>query len=346
MEIQMHTRSLASLSALVAVLAVLALTSTPLAGQAPAAGKKAAASKNWTPPRTPWGDPDVQGTFTNKDVNGVPFERPVELGTRQELTPEELAARDRQTRRDENGPLRTLADGDTGGGPSHWADTGRSKLPNLASLIVQPENGRIPPLTPQGQKVADEQARAGRRGSFGNGPFDGPEDLTLYERCITRGIPGSMMPAVYGDSFQIFQTPTHVAITYEMIHEARVIPLDGRPHIGQHMRTYMGDARGHFEGNTLVVETTNFKTPYRGSNPETLRIIERFTRVAPSTVQWAVTVDDPTTWTRLWTFEVPLTHDATQPVFEYACHEGNYGLINILSGARATDSPREVAQKK
>src|SRR5439155_7147230 len=157
MEIQMHTRSLASLSALVAVLVVLALTSTPLAGQAPAGGKKAAASKNWTPQRTPWGDPDVQGTFTNKDVNGVPFERPVELGTRQELTPEELAARDRQTRRDENGPLRTLADGDTGGGPSHWADTGRSKLPNLASLILQPENGRLAPLTPQVHKVADEQ---------------------------------------------------------------------------------------------------------------------------------------------------------------------------------------------
>ena len=148
------------------------------------------------------------------------------------------------------------------------------------------------------------------------------------------------MPAVYGDSFQIFQTPDHVAITYEMIHEARVIPLNGRPHVGQGMRTYMGDARGHFEGNSLVVETTNFKTPYRGSNPATLRLIERFTRIAPNIVQWAVTVDDPRTWTRLWTFEMPLTMDPTQPVYEYACHEGNYGLINILSGARAKDGDR------
>ena len=341
----MSTRSLASLVTLVVVIVVLSLASAPLAGQAPAAAaKKSAASKSWTPPRTPWGDPDVQGIFTNKSVNGVPFERPSQFGTRFELTPEELAERARQVQRDENGPPRALADGDTGGGPGHWSDAGRSTLPNIASLIVQPENGRMPPLTPQGQKAADEQARAGRRGSFGNGPFDGPEDLTLYERCISRGVPGSMMPAVYGDSFQIFQTPDHVAITYEMIHEARVIPLDGRPHVGPRVRTYMGDARGHFEGNTLVVETTNFKAPYRGSNPETLHLIERFTRVGPNIVQWAVTVNDPTTWTRQWTFEVPLTMDRTQLVYEYACHEGNYGLVNILSGARAKDRAEVRAQ--
>jgi len=336
----MNMRSLTSLGTLLAAAIVLSWSVASLAGQSPADSKKAAPSKAWTPPRTPWGDPDVQGIFTNKSVNGVPFERPVEFGTRSVLTAEELDARNRQNQRDEGGPLRLLADGDTGGGPSHWSDAGRSKQPNIASLVVQPENGRIPPLTPQGRKVADEVARAGRRGSFGNGPWDGPEDLTLYERCITRGVPGSMMPAVYGDSFQIFQTPEHVAITYEMIHEARVIPLNGRPHVGQTMRTYMGDARGRFEGNTLVVETTNFKTPYRGSSPATMTLIERFARVAPNTVQWSVTVDDPTTWTRLWTFEVPLTMDPTQPVYEYACHEGNYGLINILSGARTKD--REV----
>ncbi|PWT81216.1 MAG: hypothetical protein C5B57_10955 [Blastocatellia bacterium] len=334
----MQQRFLTSLGAVVVVLAVLILASTPVAGQASSTSKNTTATKAWVPPRTSWGDPDIQGVFTNKNVNGVPFERPVELGDRNVLTDEELAARDTRTRRDENGPLRELADGETGGGPSHWADTGRAKLPNIASLIVQPENGRIPPLTPEGQRVADEQARLGRRGSFGNGPFNGPEDLTLYERCITRGVPGSMMPAVYGDSFEILQTPSAVAITYEMIHEARVIPLDGRPHIGQGIRTYMGDARGHFEGSTLVVETTNFKTPYRGSNPKTMRLIERFTRVGPKTVQWAVTVDDPKTWTRLWTFEVPLTLDEMQPVYEYACHEGNYGLVNILSGARTKDN--------
>ena len=173
----MDQRILASIGVLVPLVLIVSVASPRLSGQVqPAASKKASPSKKYVPARTPSGViPNVQGTFTNKNINGVPFERPAELGTRNVLTEKELADRNAQTRRDENGGLRPLADGDTGGGPSHWADTGRATLPNIASLIVQPENGRIPPLTPEGQKAAEELARAGRRGSFGNGPFDGPE---------------------------------------------------------------------------------------------------------------------------------------------------------------------------
>jgi hypothetical protein len=163
----------------------------------------------------------------------------------------------------------------------------------------------------------------------------------LYDQCISRGLPGSMMPAIYGASYQIHQGPGFVAIRYEMIHETRVIPLDARPHVGKNIRTYMGDARGHWEGDTLIVETTNFKdqTAYRGANGATLRLIERFKPVGPSTIEWSVTANDPSTWVRPWTFAMDLTKkDQSQQPFEYACHEGNYGLHNILSAARAVDS--------
>jgi hypothetical protein len=155
-----------------------------------------------------------------------------------------------------------------------------------------------------------------------------------------------MMPTIYGNSYQIVQGPGYVAIRYEMVHETRIIPLDSRAHVGQSIRQYMGDARGHWDGNTLVVETTNFRdeTAYRGADAKSLKLIERFTRVAPDKVLWAVTVDDAKTWTRPWTFEVPLTVDDREPIFEYACHEGNYAMRNILSAARAEE--RDVASGK
>ena len=168
--------------------------------------------------------------------------------------------------------------------------------------------------------------------------------LSVTKRdCDTRGVPGSMMPAIYGNSYQIMQSPDAVTITYEMIHDTRVIPLDGRAHVSPTIRQYLGDARGHWEGDTLVVETTNFtdKTPYRGSS-EHLTLIERFTPIGPDTLEWAVTFDDPHTWDRPWTFAMNLTHDESQPPFEYACHEGNYGMRNMLSAARA----EEAAAKK
>jgi hypothetical protein len=212
-----------------------------------------------------------------------------------------------------------------------------------AWLIVDPPDGKVPPQTQGARDRAAAVAQA-RRNS-GRGPSDSWEDRSYYDRCITRGLPGSMMPAIYGNSYEIVQSPGYVAIVYEMIHEARIIPLDGSPHSGSAMPSYMGDARGHWEGDTLVVETKNFKdaTAFRSANGATLRLIERFTRVGPETVKWSVTVDDPETWTRPWTFTMPLTMDEGQPVLEYSCHEGNLGLANILSAARSEEAQAKKA---
>ena len=211
----------------------------------------------------------------------------------------------------------------------------------------KPENWRFgppyPTLTAEAQKrQGSGRGRAGGGGEGGRA--DSWLDRSLYDRCITRGVPGSMMPAIYGNSYQIQQGPGVVTITYEMVHDTRVIPLDNRPHVSAKIRQYLGDARGRWEGHTLVVETTNFndKVPYRGSS-DNLRIVERFTPIGPDTLEWSITFDDPRTWARPWTFAMNLTHDESQPPFEYACHEGNYGLRNILSAARAEDRQRAIA---
>jgi hypothetical protein len=311
-------------------------------------GQKSESRKAWTPARTPWGDPDISGTYTNKDEQGVPMERPAELAGREQVTAQEFADRiaraTRQLETDnaefdvETADTRNAgAVGSATSPPPHWLDRGQPS--RRTSRIVDPADGRIPPQTPQGQKRIADRAAARAQARSGRGPADSYEDRSLYDRCITRGLPGSMMPAIYGDSYQIVQAPGWVGIRYEMIHEIRVIPLDGRPHAPSSIRSYMGDARGHWEGNTLVVETTNFKpetTPQNG-NPESLKLIERFAPAAGNKAEWSVTFDDPTTWTRPWTFEIDLTKDSTQQVLEYACHEGNYAMTHILSGGRADD---------
>jgi hypothetical protein len=301
--------------------------------------------KNWKPGVTPWGDPDLAGVYSNSDESGIPFERPQQfVGRRlEDITAAELDKL-RQQRRDAVIDRAASAVEDPEGHPQlfWWENLNASS--SRAWLVVDPPDGRIPPTTPEAQKRAAARQEARKRS--GRGPADAPEDRSLYDRCISRGLPGSMMPAIYGSSYSIVQGPNMVAITYEMIHETRVISLDSRPHVGQAIASYMGDARGHFEGNTLVVETTNFKDQiaYRGANGSTLRIVERFTPVNPSTVEWSTTVEDPSTWTRPWTFAMNLTKkDASQQPFEYACHEGNYGLRNILSGARAEERARTAA---
>jgi hypothetical protein len=209
-----------------------------------------------------------------------------------------------------------------------------------AWLVSDPPDGKVPPLTEEAtRRAAARQAERRARG-----PADSYVDRSLYDRCITRGVPGSMMPAIYGNSYHIAQSPDAVTITYEMIHDTRVIPLDGRPHVAASIRQYLGDARGLWEGNTLVVETTNFsdKVPYRGSS-EHLKLVERFTPLGPDTLEWSVTLDDAHTWARPWSFTMHLTHDESQPLFEYACHEGNYGLQNILSAARAEEAAAKAA---
>jgi len=300
-------------------------------------------------PRTPWGDPDISGMFTNKDQQGIPFERPAEFGTREFLTDQEFAERqvraiqqldtDRAEFDLETADVaRAGAVGSPTSPPPHWLDRGEPA--RRTSLVVDPPDGRIPAMTPDGARQVAARAAGSRARRFGGDSEAATyADAGLYDRCITRGLPGSMMPAIYGNSYQIVQGPGFVGIRYEMIHETRIIPLDGRGHVSDDIRQYMGDARGHWDGDTLVVETTNFMpdSVYRNANPTALRLVERFTRVGVDTVEWSVTVDDATTWTRPWTFRMNLTRDDSQPVFEYACHEGNYAMTNMLSGARARE---------
>jgi hypothetical protein len=333
--------------ALVGLTAGAATSSAQTQAPPAKAASARAAANGWTPARTPWGDPDLQGNYTNKDENGIPLERPNQFAgkTIDEIRQSELA--EIVKRRQQEGVERApgIGGAETGAGPVHWYEYYGANN-SRPWLIVDPPDGKIPALTPEAQRRAAALADARR----GRGESDAAEDRSLYDRCITRGVPGSMMPAIYGNSYQIAQGPGYVAIRYEMIHETRIIPVDGRPHAGKDIRLYMGDPRGHWEGNTLVVETTNlngkesadivgYGSPDRGAS-ENLRIVERFKPIAPHTVEWSVTLDDPHTWARPWTFAMNLTKDDSQSVFEYACHEGNYGLMNILSAARAEDKAR------
>jgi hypothetical protein len=301
-----------------------------------------APSKPWTAPKTAWGDPDISGNFTNLYEVGTPFERPDTFAGRklEDVKGEELAA----IRRGIEQRTRTeqLA-GEIGGTRWIWLDSFDHAKGSVAWFVVDPPDGKVPPMTPEGR--ARLAARAAARQATGRGPADGPEDRSLYDRCITRGLPGSMMPAIYGDSYRIVQSQNAVAIQYEMVHEARVILLDGRPHPSKRIGLDMGDARGHWEGDTLVVETTNFRerSAYRQANPQTLKIVERFRRVAPDKVQWAVTIDDPSTWTQPWTFAMPLTANDKEQMMPYECHEGNYAMRNILSGARADEKAGRIS---
>jgi len=312
---------------MIGVTATLLVSATmPLAGQKP-----------YSAPRTPWGDPDLQGTYTNTYENGTPFERPKEFEGRkledikgEELKKVRLQIQERAINAFQ-GPVHA---------PDHWwQDNLNLDKGSVAWFVVDPPDGKIPPMTPAAQKRI--QAATAARKSSNRGPADSYEDRSLYDRCITRGYPGSMLPAIYGNQYEIVQAPGYVAVRYEMIHETRVIPLDDRPVIGNAITQDMGDARGHFEGDTLVVETRNFKerSVYRNADPATLVLTERFTRISATQVRWSVTVNDPNTWTKPWTFAVPLTVDET-PVPSYECHEGNYGLRNILSAARAEEKAK------
>jgi hypothetical protein len=303
-----------------------------LALAAHAAALSAQGSRPYAPPRTPWGDPDLQGAYTNSDESLIPMERPDTLAGRtlDSITPgelERLIAQRNEARVEADRQRWELRS------PLHWFENHNPKN-SRAWLVVDPPDGRIPATTPEAKSRATARAQARQ----GRGEADSYEDRSLYDRCITRGLPGSMMPAIYGNSYEILQGPGYVAIAYEMVNELRVIPLDGRSHVGSEIRMYMGDARGRFEGSTLVVETTNFtaEVPYRGSS-DRLRLVERFTAVAPAIVEWSVTLDDPATWVRPWTFAMNLTRTDERP-FEYACHEGNYAMRNILGIARAEEA--------
>ena len=300
------------------------------------------AQARYTPAKTPWGHPDISGDYTNKDEANTPLERPDEFKGRdpRSFTQAELdeLVKKRQTQ------AAAIAGGiggaETGAGPTHWYEHLRG-TGNRPWLVTDPADGKLPPMTPQALKH-EAAVAALNDARNGEGRADSWLDRSTYDRCITRGLPGSMMPAIYGNAYQILQTPDSVVIRYEMIHETRVIPLDGRPHVSKAIRGYLGDARGHWEGNTLVVETTNFtsRTHFGYNNrynSESFTLTERFTPTAPGRLQWEVTFNDPEVWTRPFTFAMPLTRDDTQQIFEYACHEGNLGLEHILTAARAEE---------
>ena len=308
----------------------------------------AAAAAAQAPParsslRTPWGHPDLQGIWTNATV--TPFERPPELAAKEVLTEQEAAEYERQTLRTRDADSREGGrEADLGRAYNQfWYDRGTKVVgTRRTSLVIDPPDGRVPALTPEARQRVESRAAARKRS-----PADGPEDRSLAERCIlwpTAGPP--MVPSGYNNNYQSLQTPDYVVILVEMIHDVRIIPLDGRPHVPQTIQGWMGDSRGRWQGDTLVVTTSNFtdKTNFRGASAK-MRLVERFTRVDADTIHYEFTVDDPSTFTRTWTAAIPMTK-AEGLLYEYACHEGNYGMTNLLSGARAQEKAGEVDQQK
>ncbi|HLG95941.1 MAG TPA: hypothetical protein VKX49_06490 [Bryobacteraceae bacterium] len=309
-------------------------------GYSQPAEKTAPPAKSWTVPRTADGHPDLQGFWSNASI--TPLQRPKELGSKEFYTPEEAAAVEKREFSE-----RTSWDRLGNQAAVHYdmsqfgLDVIQAKvaLSRRTSLIIGSE-GRVPPLTPEAQKRLAER-NAARRGH----EFDSYEDRPLQERCIVWTSEGPpMLSSGYNSNLQIVQGPKTVTIMEEMIHDARVIPIDGRPHLAPGIRQYLGDSRGHWDGDTLVVDTTNFsdKTSFMGSTKD-LHVVERFTRIDEDTILYEFTVDDPNTWVKPWTAQQPLTKIAG-PIFEYACHEGNLGLPNTLSGARAAE--QAAAEKK
>jgi hypothetical protein len=320
--------NLRSVSVGVMAVAIAGVTAQSSPGQA------AASKKNWTPPRTADGQPDLQGVWNNATI--TPLERPAELAGKAFFTEAEAAAYEKQVVENANVDRRR-SDVATDVALAYneaWWDRGTKVVKTLrTSLIVDPADGKLPALTTDGQKRAAALAEQRRLH-----PADGPESRSLTERCIlwsTAGPP--MMPSAYNNNYQIFQAPEYVAIAVEMIHDVRIIPLNSRPHLPSNVRQWLGDSRGHWEGNTLVVETTNFtdKTKFRGSS-ENMHLTERFTRSDPDTILYEFTVDDPATYTKAWTAQVTMSRSQSR-VYEFACHEGNYGMVGILAGARAEE---------
>ena len=288
----------------------------------------------FTVPLTPWGEPDLQGIWTGNSAHGIPLERPEDLEDLSTLTPEEAEARR------ERGTL-----GSIWGYEREWRDTTLGYVKTAPStqvaMVMDPPDGRIPPLTEAAQ--ARLEATPARDTSGVGRIAEGPEDLSLFVRCITRGLPGLMMPSIYNNGLQITQSPGYVAVQKEMIHETRVIPTESRPAIGTAITSWLGEVRGSWDGDTLVVETThlNGRAGYRGSS-ENLTLTERFTRLGPTVLEYQFTMDDPTVWTRPWTGSFRFDKDDDQyELVEYACHEGNYGMTNILSGARAREAAED-----
>ena len=299
----------------------------------------------WELARTPWGDPDLQGLWTNETI--TPFERPAEHG-KEFLTVEEADAIKENVAKRRAATDGTSPPGSVGGYNQFWLDSGTEYLPSRqTSLVVEPENGRVPTRSSAEARRDFNRARQG----------DSYEYMSVWDRCISRGVPGSIFPAGYNNAYRILQTPEYVAILYEMIHDARIIPLKGGPHVDDRIRLWMGDSRGRWEGNTLVVEVANYTDKgWIASNSasrrikgipqsEALKVVERFTRVSEDTIQYEVVIQDPEIYTAPWKIAMPLTADPDYEMYEYACHEGNMAVELILGGARAEERAVSEAQQ-
>jgi hypothetical protein len=296
---------------------------------------------NWKAPRTSWGHPNLEGVYSTDDMRGVPRDRPEEMGTREKLTPEEFAARAKSDADERDRVLNKS---------SFSSNSVGSRTFGWTSQIIDPPNGRMPPLSAEGQA---RSRPVKDRGSYGAGPFDTFEDFHLYDRCITRGILGSSFAVVYGNGVRIAQSPDNVVISYEMLADSRVIPLVERPHAQGTLKQYLGNSRGHWEGDTLVIETTNFngKTSIGGNgigvrHSDQLVLTERLRRVDPNMIEYRATVDDPLTYTAPWTVRMMWTTQPGYEIFEYSCHEANRAIAGGLGGERNYEARVREAKAK
>jgi hypothetical protein len=322
--------------ALVGLLTFISVPSA-LAQAAGSADAKAAKRVNpkWKAPRNALGQPDLEGTWTSDDMRGVPVSRQQTYGTRQYMTDQEFAAREKQ-----RATARTVDDARSG----TFRNEEGTRSFSYTSMVIDPPDGRIPAQVPGARRGG-----RGGGGTFGVGPWEKVQDFSLYDRCITRGAVGSIMPAVYGNGLRIVQGPDSVAITYEMVHDTRVIPLDRRAPLNTDLQFFMGDSRGHYEGDTLVIESQNFTNRTSvggGPHSEKLRMTERFTRIDPEMVDYEIRIDDPAVYTKPWTMRMTLTTQPDYEVYEYACHEGNNAMRNVLSAERAYEKAAEEAKAK
>ena len=306
----------------------------PVRGQAKGSAEASAAvvvNPKWTAPKLAWGHPDLEGIWTSDDMRGVPLSRPPRFATRRYLTDEEFAAR-----ANERAEARKIDDARTG---TFRNEEGTRDF-GYTSLVIEPPDGRVPALT------AEARTRPEIRVTAGVGPFNSIEDFSLWDRCISRGLAGSWLPVVYGNGTRIMQTPDSVIIVHEMVHETRVIPLDGRPHLGVGLRQLIGDSRGRWEGTTLVIETTNFTDRLAVSggvrHTTAMKMTERITRIDPQMIDYQLRVDDPGTYAAPWTLRMTLTSQPGYAMYEYACHEGNRSVPNTLSAERAYE--KEAAE--
>ena len=331
-----------SFTGALAVGLIVFLSPIEVSGQSrKAAATAATVRKTSALPRTPWGDPDLQGIWTNTTT--TPLERLPEAGDKDVLTDQEREVLARQVAERLNQDRRPANPGQIVAYNEFWYE--RGTLSHRTSLIIVPPDGKLPPFTPEAQKRYDAWAKVRAEQHFASA-----DEMGAYDRCITRGMPGAMLPGFYNHNYEILQAPGYVAVVVEMIHDARIIPLDGRPHLNTNVRQWLGDSRGHWEVDTLVVETTNLNdkvferaaaTGFGGN----IHLIERFSRVDADTIDYQFTVDAPTTFARRWTVAAPMSK-IEGPLFEYACHEGNYALAHALSGSRAEEKAAADTAKK